>query len=162
VPFRVRFWNPDDPPQATAGLPAHPRQDKQLAGTLLGELPGILNWCLQGCLNWQAQGFQAPDEVIAATEEFKAEQDELETFLTECCHKGGPELRVRASALHACYLEWCKRAGEKHPLTMRGFGTAIMAKGYEKKQNNGVWYVGVMLRTPEEDVFEPGTEGTEG
>jgi phage/plasmid-associated DNA primase len=77
----------------------------------------------------QANGFNTPAEVIAATEEFKAEQDVLEAFLTECCHTGQADLRVRASTLHARYLEWCKRLGERNPLSMRSFGTAIAAKG---------------------------------
>jgi phage/plasmid-associated DNA primase len=86
----------------------------------------------------------------------------LEAFLAECCHTGQADLRVRASALHARYLEWCKRLGEKNPLSMRSFGAAITAKSYEKRQSNGVWYLGLMLKAGEEDFFDPQTEGTEG
>jgi len=50
-------------------------RDKALGGKLRAELPGILNWALEGCLEWQRGGLREPEEVIAATADYRREQD---------------------------------------------------------------------------------------
>ena len=40
--------------------------------------PAILKWALDGCLDWQAGGLAPPEEVLAATEEYRSEMARIE------------------------------------------------------------------------------------
>ena len=126
-------------------LREHPeRKDEHLMEKLLAELPGILAWCVQGCLAWQREGLKPPKRVLEATEAYRADSDVLKDFIeTHCLVRGDYE--VRASALYAKYVEWCKETGERQQ-NMRRFGKAITERGFERKTSNGVVYVGIGLR----------------
>ncbi|HEX5269464.1 MAG TPA: phage/plasmid primase, P4 family, partial [Gemmataceae bacterium] len=113
VPFKVRI------PDA--------EQDKDLLAKLRQELPGILAWCVAGCSMWQEEGLEPPEEVRAATEGYRAEQDVLGEFLAQCCDRQG-ELKVRASQLFSAYRSWCDRAAE-HAVSQRRFGEAMTERG---------------------------------
>lgn len=127
IPFTVRI--PDD------------LQDKRLPEKLRAELPGILNWLVQGCLAWQAEGLEAPEEVLAATREYRNSQDVLGEFLLECCTVH-PDLKIRAGALYARYREWSEKGGE-HPINQRRFGEAMTERGFQREVSNGIWYRGL-------------------
>jgi putative DNA primase/helicase len=125
-------------------------QDKELGTKLRSELSGILSWCVRGCLDWQREGLGLPDEVKAATEEYKIAQDVLGAFLSECC-VCRREYRVKAQHLYGAYLEWTKRSGEE-PANQRKFGESMTERGYKRLTNNGTWYLGLSLSTDEIDV----------
>ena len=121
------------------------RADKHLEATLLGELPGILNWSIQGCLDWQQRdGLDAPDVVLAATDRYRELSDEVALFLSERCHQsGGAE--VGATELHTAYVQWCENNGES-PLKQRAFGGRMTDCGFERKKSDGRnVYIGVGL-----------------
>lgn len=82
------------------------QRDKELTARLLGELPGILNWALEGCRQWQESGLQPPDEVKAATGQYKDEMDLMAEFLEErcICHE---DFSIPVSKLYSKYCEWC-------------------------------------------------------
>jgi putative DNA primase/helicase len=86
------------------------QRDKGLMSKLLEEAPGILAWAVRGCLDWQKSGLRAPDEVLAATEEYRHEQDVLGAFLDECCLVE-PGLRDTARNLYGAYTQWAKDNG---------------------------------------------------
>lgn len=52
---------------------------------LYPELPGILKWAVQGFLQIQAEGMQAPQVVLSATEDYKTTEDGVGAFLDEFC-----------------------------------------------------------------------------
>jgi len=93
-------------------------QDPQLIDKLRAEWPGILNWMVNGCHQWLANGLQIPPEVLAATEEYQAEQDVLAGFVEECCSLAAQAVVSRGD-LYAAYEAWAKRSGESHPLSNR-------------------------------------------
>jgi putative DNA primase/helicase len=124
---------------------AKEKQDKKLVDKLKQELPGILAWCVQGCLEWQRNGLGMPEEVMAATTEYRNDQDVLGAFLSECCLVG-PDYRAMARMLYAKYKEWCEENGEKNPATQKQFGTALTERGFERYQSNGTWYRGLATR----------------
>jgi putative DNA primase/helicase len=87
-----------------------------------------------------------------ATESYRADSDVLRDFLETRCITL-PECSVRASALYSAYGEWCKETGERQQ-NMRRFGKAITERGFTRKTNNGVVYVGIGLRTePSQDTI---------
>ena len=54
------------------------KQDRELVSKLKEELPGILNWAIKGCLAWQKDGLGVPEEVKAATDEYRKEPRSLQ------------------------------------------------------------------------------------
>jgi putative DNA primase/helicase len=134
IPFNVCF-TPD-------------KQDKELPAKLRAELPGILNWAIDGCLTWKLHGLADPQEVLAATEEYRTAEDRLGTFLTERCIKG-PDYRVKMSELWAAFKEWSETGGEDAG-TKTAFGLRISERGFERDSGRR-WYVGITLRNAEAD-----------
>ncbi|MCX5888262.1 MAG: phage/plasmid primase, P4 family [Deltaproteobacteria bacterium] len=122
-------------------------QDRELPEKLKAELPGILAWMVRGCLSWQLGGLGVPDEVTAATGEYRQEMDVLEDFLTECCIVA-PGVSARAKELYQAYGKWAENSGEKKPFTQRDFGMGLKERGFQKGRGTGgktVWY-GIGLR----------------
>jgi putative DNA primase/helicase len=124
---------------------AEEEKDKHLPEKLKGELPGILNWALAGCLAWQRDGLGEPDEVRAATDAYRDEQDLVAAFVTECCTVLR-EARVKASALYDAYTAW---SGDKL-MTQKAFSQQILDKGFTKDRSDGgaVFYFGIGLPAP--------------
>ena len=123
VPFTVTI--PDD------------KQDKTLADKLKAEYPAILQWAVTGCIQWQRDGMNlgTPEEVMIATETYRAEQDTLGAFIEECCHL--EEWREeRASRLFWAWSEWCKSRGEWAG-TQTAFGLRLTDRGFDKDKPTG-------------------------
>ena len=72
------------------------QQDAHLAEKLRAEYPAILAWMVRGSLDWQQGGLQEPQEVLVATDQYKAEQDVLGGFIDDCCLVGA-EFRVKSA-----------------------------------------------------------------
>jgi putative DNA primase/helicase len=120
-------------------------QDKNLPDRLREEYRGILAWMVEGCLAWQRDGLGTPEEVTAATKEYREGEDVIGTFLTERCVTGS-HFRVRASVLRAAYCGWCEQTGER-PVSQRVLGEALTERKFERYTNNGTWYKGLDLAT---------------
>ena len=97
IPFNVRI--PDG------------ERNNDLKGNLLGELPGILKWAVDGCLAWEREGLSPPDEVMTATEGYRAEMDKMAVFLKDICVVF-PYATARSSQLYEAYRKWCADSGE--------------------------------------------------
>jgi len=147
IPFGVRFWDGD---KGETG-PTHLRADKTLSQKLRSEYPGILTWAIRGCLWWLRDGLQIPQAVLSATQEYKAEQDILGTFLDDSCIFD-PNGRVGATQLYEAYQSWCGKNGESH-CSQRQFGQVMTERGFQRQRSNGTWYVGVQLNNPQPVSF---------
>jgi len=150
-------------------------QDKWLAEKLRKELPGILAWIVRGCLEYQRDGLGEPDEVTAATEGYRADQDVLAAFINECCVVR-PDVWCKFADLYAAYTSWCEESNE-HPEKKRRFGDSLTERGFER--DNGAKNVavrrGIALRqdggpdpakvndpTPKSGPKQPDTAPSEG
>src|SRR5262249_26973509 len=99
-------------------------QDKTLRDKLRAELPGILRWAVEGCLAWQRDGLGIPDEVRAATADYRAEMDRLAGYLRErCVVENGAS--VASGDLYRAYQDWAKDNGETI-LSARSFASALV------------------------------------
>jgi len=125
-------------------------QDPDLADKLKEELPGVLAWAVRGCLQWQESGLQPPDEVTAAVQDYRDEQDVLGAFLNECCILGAT-VEEEHAALYTAYKEWADRSGEKTE-SARKFALLLEERGIEKRRGTGgkTIRVGIALK-PESD-----------
>jgi putative DNA primase/helicase len=86
-------------------------RDASLSAKLLQELPGVLAWAVRGCLDWLQCGLQTPVAVMAATQEYRIEQDHLAMFIDECCVLSN-NARIGRADLWDAYDAWHKRTGE--------------------------------------------------
>lgn len=121
------------------------RRDKSMPEKLSKESPGILAWIVRGAVDWYANGLNEPSSVMAATDEYRASQDILGTFLEECCVVDDG-CRTKSSHLYDAYKKWCEQSGESSQ-TQKLFGEAMTEKGFQRKTSNGKWYIGVGLST---------------
>ena len=153
---------------------------KDMDRRLAEEYSGILNWCLEGVLDWQAAGLITPDEVSAATAEYKLQQDILAQFFASACVLASPETRaadagkppgkiaikVNAKRLHAAFNNWLGHNTSRGPLAPQDFKRQMSEHGYETVMNNStrtLWYVGVGLQqedpAPLQQAGQTSTEG---
>ncbi len=122
-------------------------QDKRLLAKLRKELPGILAWAVRGCLEWQREGLLEPDEVRAATGEYRAEMDVLGGFLKDCCEQG-PQTRAYARELYKTYVWWCEENNERAE-SQRKFGGRLKERGYTSRRGGArgaAMYDGLAVR----------------
>jgi putative DNA primase/helicase len=100
--------------------------DPALAATLWAEREGILAWAVRGCLAWQQRGLELPDVVVAATHEYRHENDPLGDFLEQACELDQHSV-VRAVEMYQHYESWAKSQGFKPAelLTSTMFGRKL-------------------------------------
>ncbi len=106
VPFNVTI-----PPE---------EQDPRLLEKLREEWPGILNWAIRGCRDLLANGMQTPAEVMIATKEYEAEQDELSEYVADRLVRA-VGVRVPRNEVWSDYQSYCTAQGIKHPMERNGF-----------------------------------------
>lgn len=112
--------------------------DKGLKAKLLAELPGILNWCLAGFVQWRSAGLAPPANVLAATKEYRGENDALGIWMAECCVKEANAV-AEASALYRSFKAWSEDRGE-HPPTATAFGLRLEQLGFTgDRPSAGQW-----------------------
>jgi putative DNA primase/helicase len=106
-------------------------QDHGLAEKLRAELPGILAWMVKGCIEWRRAGrLVVPDEVRAATADYKLVMDPVATFLSDCTVPDAAAT-VGANDLYIAYRQWAERSGDK-PIPQRHFPDALAEHGVKR------------------------------
>jgi putative DNA primase/helicase len=124
-------------------------QNKRLNQELEAELSGILNWALEGLRQWREQGLNDPKEVLAATQEYRDEEDALQLFIEEECEVS-TRVATQSSTLYRAYNRWVKEAGE-FVMGTKEFSKRLQEKGFVKtKRASGFAYQGIGLRFHEE------------
>ncbi len=127
------------------------QQDTTLDEKLRAEADGILRILVEACAEWQRDGLSPPDEVRAATQELRKENDEVGEFFDErCLVSSGREVKAAATALYKGYAAWCE-AGGRRSMSPHAFGRQLMAdpkRGVTKSKYAGIsMYWGVRLLT---------------
>lgn len=120
-------------------------KDPELPAKLLTEAEGILAWAVRGCLAWQKEGLQPPPEVVAATQEYRSQEDVVGRFVTECCDIGRDDYCVRFSELYEAMSSWSADCGASLP-AKRAVGTWLKERGMKEYRSNGRCYRGVQLK----------------
>ena len=96
----------------------------------------ILAWAVHGCLEWQRIGLAVPAIVLDYTAEYRAENDPLREWLTDCCDLAASAWTASAN-LRRSYEAWCETNGEK-PIGPKAFGHALATKGHTAEKSGGV------------------------
>jgi len=106
--------------------PAAP--DKQLEQKLKAEWPGILRWMIDGCLSWQTEGLVRPPSIVAATEDYFADQDLFALWLDDSCDVD-PGIWDKSADLYASWSKYAMEAGEPEG-TGRAFAENLKRRGF--------------------------------
>ena len=88
-------------------------RDENLIDKLWEERAGILNWLIEGLMTFLEGGLQEPDQVLEATQEYRADSDPIGTFLGECCVvSGSSDDFLSARELIDGFNLWLDQRGE--------------------------------------------------
>ena len=124
-----------------------PDEEKDLALTekLMTELDGIFTWMVLGCFEWQKTGLCQPEEISAATKEYRSEMDSISNFIDECCYVA-ENVSVMSKDIYAAYSKWCDDNGE-NVKKQKMFGNTLKSKGFmnENKSGRGMRWNGIGL-----------------
>ena len=89
-------------------------RDPELLEKLKVETPDILAWMVEGCLEWQRYGLaNLPKTIQQATTEYRAEQDIIGHWLSECCECSS-DAESNSDDLYRNYTRWCEINGLKY------------------------------------------------
>jgi len=120
------------------------KKDTTLWARLEEEASGILAWLVRGCLEWQRVGLNIPDQVKRDGKNYRDQEDELKTFLDECCVIA-ENVKVKASTLYSAYTKWAE-SGNLYVLNRTNFGLQLSKKKFQKKNTkHGILYEGIGL-----------------
>lgn len=91
---------------------AEEEQDKGLKSTLTQpeSLSGILNWCLDGLKKLRDVGFEMPESVRRATEDYHNDSDKLALFIEDILIKDDHG-EARTAAVYEAFSNWCHDNG---------------------------------------------------
>src|SRR5262245_4512787 len=103
--------------------------DRNFGEKLRAEFPGILNWALEGLKLWQEEGLGTCEEVVAAVEEYKLENDNVTPFLEDNCVKG--PYSISKTDLYNAYVSACNQAQTK-PVLKNTFGNQVTKFGVKE------------------------------
>lgn len=88
-------------------------RDEKLIDRLWEERAGILNWLIDGLLAYLEGGLQEPQQVLDATNDYRADSDPYGSFLKECCVvDGSPDSFLSARELIDGFNLWQDQRGE--------------------------------------------------
>jgi putative DNA primase/helicase len=109
--------------------------DHDLMGKLKDEAEGILSWLVAGANAWRKNGLDKPPEVEAATEQWRAENDNIGRFIEECCVIGNA-FSAQASTIYAAYRQWAEKSGEEAIASDKEFSARLISRGFHRKKAN--------------------------
>ncbi len=121
------------------------KEDKGMLAKLRAEHAGILAWCVKGCLDWQKDGLKVPKVVSDATKAYQDSENVLREFIADRCLVGA-NYKAKSSVLYQAFKAFLEGTGEGS-ISQRRFGEAMTEEGYVRLPSNGIWYLGLDLRT---------------
>lgn len=120
------------------------KPDTELGTRLLLDLPAVLAWMVRGHREWHRDGLAEPEQVRAATDDYRAASDALGRFLDERTISSSFAV-VRARELYTAWSSWCHDTGEQSG-TEKAFSEAMSLRGVDKVKRNGTMtWLGLML-----------------
>jgi putative DNA primase/helicase len=128
-------------------------KDAKLPDKLKKEYPAILRWAVEGCMQWQKQGLNPPKSVLAATDEYKKDQDMFGDFISTCCVVG-EGITCIGQTLYKQYENYCEDYGYKS-MSAKSFVRAMKEKGFVQQmvRANRYSWKGIGIAAPD-DVQE--------
>jgi putative DNA primase/helicase len=124
--------------------------DKTLGEKLKAESEGILAWAVQGAQEYCKHGLGKPAKIADATENWRAQNDNIARFLEERC-ECGDAFSVAGSVLYGAYHYWCEQSGERFISSSQEFSQRLTDRGYTKSHGKkGTQYHGLRVKDADE------------
>jgi putative DNA primase/helicase len=140
----IGFWRRVRMIPFTVTIPEDKR-DPDLLNKLKKELPGILAWAVRGCLMWQKEGLGSCAAVDKATAAYRAESDQIASFVEECCQLGHL-FESQAQLLYRAYLDWAN-ARKEPAFSIKLFGTRLREMGFTPTKSSATYYQGLRIKS---------------
>lgn len=129
------------------------REDHGLEQRLELNHAAVLMWAVYGLADYQDRnGLDAPSAVMAKTESYRADNDDVQQFIRDCCVVT-PNARVTRSELHHSFMEWA-RENSAEQLAPRTFTQRIaLTAGTSEGKSGGqrIWK-GLGLKSDESSL----------
>jgi P4 family phage/plasmid primase-like protien len=106
----------------------------------------VLSWIIEGAKRFIANDYNIypPGCVISAIKQYKANNDWLDNFLSECCEID-LDFKQKSGELYSCYKDFCDRTGD-YRRSLADFKQALTMAGYEtKRTKNGALVFGLRV-----------------
>lgn len=145
------IWRRLMPVPFTQGVKEENRVADLSAQLLEKEGPGILRWAVLGCKAWLNSKLAEPEIVLHASAEYRRDEDNVQTFLSECCIMEGDTERKE---LYSAYVNWCK-SNHVYQINAVPFGRDLARLGVLGDKGNRKWF-GVRVRQlgePQSEIF---------
>jgi putative DNA primase/helicase len=110
------------------------QRDLSLADKLELELDAVLAFVVNGYQDWRERGLDDPEEVVQATQAYRAESDALGRFIDQRCAAGHGS--CGSTDLFAAWSKWCAREGIE-PGTATAFAALLQSKGFDNYTSGG-------------------------
>ena len=85
--------------------------DPEFGEKLVPEYPAILRWMVDGCVEWQRSGLMVPESVVAASEQYFVNEDDIEQWLDDCVDRSDPRAFTTTRVLYTSRKKWCEARG---------------------------------------------------
>lgn len=83
-------------------------QDKTLGERLKLSADVILSWALEGYRDYAENEMQAPEAVLLATKQYRADSDDFGRFMNDRLDRSDPKARTVRSSLWDAWVAWCR------------------------------------------------------
>ena len=103
-------------------------EDPNLLDKLIGELDGILAWCVRGTGKWLEDGLNPPAAVTVATRQYQRAEDRIQQFFDDECVIE-VDAQVSRCDLAARFSAWLNENGEGR-ISLRAFYSRLRDLGY--------------------------------
>ena len=125
-------------------------RDHHLGAKLLAEAEGILAWAVRGSVEWFANGLRDPQDVKAATAEYRETSNTLDGFLPGAWVFDESAPAVNGSDVYHAYTEWADEEGLDHREVWKRktLYAALEERGCIKKRvSGGMAFTGIRRAT---------------
>lgn len=120
-------------------------RDKTLCMQLLAERDGILGWMIAGCADWRRIGLAPPARVLAASQDYFADEDVIGHWIAEQCETG-PGCSARAADLYTSWSTFAETGGFETG-SRKSLGNELGSRGFVQIRTGGSrGWVGIALR----------------
>ena len=116
IPFKRHFT----PEEQDEGLKDRLRKPENISG--------LFNWCVEGLRLYRETGLTAPEELKAATAEYRKNSDKISLFIEEELEKS--ERNSSAGAIYKKFASWCDE---------NGYGTESKRSFFDELKNKGLF-----------------------
>lgn len=148
-------------------------RDEKLGEKLWEERSGILNWLIEGLLAYLEGALQEPQQVLDATNEYRADSDPIGTFLADACLvTGDPDDFLLAREIIQGFNLWLDLRGEgmwgdrtvslKFKNLANRYRDARTGKAYSPGKRDATGYRGVKFQDFFKRVFDDAPRDAKG